>query len=121
MQHPNERLADYSFTRKYWEVSTEPYGLVGVGSSSKESTDEKGLSEDEAEGIDLTHSTASESDNEYFSEGNADNFYDEEAEEIKIEEDHYQSLEDNNGGSYEQKDAADEDYNMESVPEEEIW
>ncbi|MBW0582752.1 hypothetical protein O181_122467 [Austropuccinia psidii MF-1] len=66
-------------------------------SSRKESTDEKGLSEDEAEGIDLTHSTASESDNEYLAEGNASDLYNEEAEEINIKEDHYQSLEGDNG------------------------
>ncbi|MBW0475916.1 hypothetical protein O181_015631 [Austropuccinia psidii MF-1] len=121
MRHPDEKLADSSFTRKYWEVSTEPYGLVGAESSSEESTDEKGLSEDEAEGIDLTHSTASESDDEYLAEGDAGDLYNEEAEEIKIEEDHYQSLEDDNGQSDEQMDAADEDYNMASIPEEEFW
>ncbi|MBW0540996.1 hypothetical protein O181_080711 [Austropuccinia psidii MF-1] len=121
MRHPDEKLADSSFTRKYWEVSTEPYGLVGAKSSSEESTDEKGLSEDEAEGIDLTHSTASESDDEYLAEGDAGDLYNEEAEENKIEEDHYQSLEDDNGRSDEQKDAVDEDYNMASIPEEGFW
>ncbi|OAV92203.1 hypothetical protein PTTG_11161 [Puccinia triticina 1-1 BBBD Race 1] len=65
-RHPDENSADSTFTKKYWEVVVEPYGLLNVESSEEEefAAETQGAGQDkEGEGIDLTQpSKGSDSD-----------------------------------------------------------
>ncbi|MBW0497867.1 hypothetical protein O181_037582 [Austropuccinia psidii MF-1] len=124
-RHPDERLADSSFTRKYWEVLAEPYGLVGGESSSEDVEEEESASDDEGEGINLTHSIPDISDEEFLAEGDAGSLYDDndddlaevEDEEVAEEDDEGQYEDYENQGHY-----VDEDLSMSIIPEEEgIW
>ncbi|KAA1076369.1 hypothetical protein PGT21_004472 [Puccinia graminis f. sp. tritici] len=83
-RHPDEKLTDRSFTRKYWDILVEPYGLLGEDSSD-DSDDEEASPEgmakstgnnSEGEGHDLDDESPDESPDEYFEEGEAGDLYD---------------------------------------------
>ncbi|KNZ49670.1 hypothetical protein VP01_4866g1 [Puccinia sorghi] len=67
--HPDKKLKDSSFTRKYREVLSEPYGLAGGDSSKSEASKEEDGSDEE--GINLSQPSPDTSEDEYFEEGDA--------------------------------------------------
>ncbi|KAI9603011.1 hypothetical protein H4Q26_002321 [Puccinia striiformis f. sp. tritici PST-130] len=80
-RHPDKKLSTRSFTKKYWEVQAEPYGLV-LGDLSDSDDDDPdgeggnhGGSEEEGEGIDLT-APSDDSGDEFYEEGDAGSLYD---------------------------------------------
>ncbi|KAI7967764.1 hypothetical protein MJO29_001041 [Puccinia striiformis f. sp. tritici] len=80
-RHPDEKLSTRSFTKKYWEVLAEPYGLVLGDSSDSDDDDPDGKggnhggSDKEGEGIDLT-APSDDSGDEFYEEGDAGSLYD---------------------------------------------
>ncbi|EFP75508.1 uncharacterized protein PGTG_00839 [Puccinia graminis f. sp. tritici CRL 75-36-700-3] len=86
-RHPDEKLTDSSFTRKYWDIVVEPYGLLG-DESSDESDDEEeaqgmqsaAANDSEGEGHNLDDESPDESPDEYFEEGDAGDLYDDDIE-----------------------------------------
>ncbi|PLW46368.1 hypothetical protein PCASD_05466 [Puccinia coronata f. sp. avenae] len=83
-RHPDEKLSDSSFTRKYWGILVEPYGLLEEesldDSESEEETEGRGKSrlanESEEEGHDLNNPSPDVSEDEFYNEGNAGDLYD---------------------------------------------
>ncbi|PLW50635.1 hypothetical protein PCASD_00670 [Puccinia coronata f. sp. avenae] len=83
-RHPDEKLSDLSFTRKYWDILVEPYGLLEEESSddseSEEETEGRGKSrlanESEEEGHDLNNPSPDVSEDEFYDEGDAGDLYD---------------------------------------------
>ncbi|KNZ49285.1 hypothetical protein VP01_510g22 [Puccinia sorghi] len=97
--HPDEKLKNSSFTRKYWEVLAEPYGLVGGDSSESEASQEEEDSDEE--GIDLTQPSPDASEDEYFDEGDAGDLYD--------QEDDFVASDDEEQGGHEEGGGSDDD------------
>jgi hypothetical protein len=78
-RHPDEKLTDSSFTRKYWDILVEQYGLLGDDSSDESDDEEEAqgvrsaaANDSEGEG----HNLDDESPDEYFEEGDAGDLYD---------------------------------------------
>ncbi|KNZ57825.1 hypothetical protein VP01_2063g8 [Puccinia sorghi] len=125
-RHPDEKLADSTFTKKYWEVLAEPYGLVGPGSSAEEeSASEDGDSDEEGEGIDLTQPSPDASEDEFLEEGDTGSLYsDEEDSDFIASDDEEEEVE--GGGSDDEEDdeydEAQDNIVMKTIPEgEEEW
>ncbi|KAI7965085.1 hypothetical protein MJO29_003183 [Puccinia striiformis f. sp. tritici] len=135
-RHPDEKLLTRAFTKKYWEVLAEPYGLVLGDSSDSDDDDQDGEggngggSDKEGEGIDLTVPSSDDSGDEFYEEGDAGSLYEDEDEgEVFVDDEE----EDDAGGdneeeedeedeeSYEDK-VLDEDCKMADIPEgKEEW
>lgn len=128
--HPDEKLADSTFTKKYWEIAVEPYGLLENNSPDDEAdgSDQPDGSNDEGEGIDLTQPSpdASDSDSNYYQEGEGGDLEDE-ADEGFIarsseEEGGCDSDDDDDNDDDDYDEADDGDYTMNEIPEgEEVW
>ncbi|WAQ87357.1 hypothetical protein PtA15_8A261 [Puccinia triticina] len=136
-RHPDENSADSTFTKKYWEVVVEPYGLLNVESSEEEefAAETQGAGQDkEGEGIDLTQpSKGSDSDNKYHVEGDAGDLYDEEGEDdSSVDQSNRHEDDDKDDGDDEDDDkyydkaqgggGLDGDHAMNNIPEcKEEW
>ncbi|PLW21474.1 hypothetical protein PCANC_05022 [Puccinia coronata f. sp. avenae] len=85
LRHPDEKLTTSSFTRKYWDILVEPYGLLEAESSAcdNESDDkaedlsDRENSNSESEGHDLDATSPDVSEDEYHEEGDTGSLYDE--------------------------------------------
>ncbi|KNZ50724.1 hypothetical protein VP01_4273g2 [Puccinia sorghi] len=125
-QKLKDKLADSTFTKKYWEVLAEPYGLVGPGSSDEEESASKdGDLDGEGEGIDLTQPSPNASKNEFLEEGDTGSLYgDEEDSEFIALDDEEEEVE---GGGSDNKeddeyDKAQDNIVMKTIPKwEEEW
>lgn len=116
-RHPDEKLADSTFTRKYWEILAEPYGLVDGDLSEDESEVEHREEEegdDEGEGIDLTQPSPDASDEEYLAEGDAGDLYDDddfvEDDSNEGEDDSYEGEDHSSGGERNSSEGEDDDH-----------
>lgn len=80
-RHEHEKLSDSSFTRKYWDILAEPYGLLEADSSDSGSENDEvranQQSDSEGEGHDLDDPSPDVSEDEYLDEGEAGQLYDE--------------------------------------------
>ncbi|KNZ62463.1 hypothetical protein VP01_1267g4 [Puccinia sorghi] len=117
--HPDEKLADSTFTKKYWEVVAEPYGLLDLDSSDNEADGsvQHNQSDEEGEGIDLTQpSDGSESD-DFYKEGEEGDLYDEEEDGFVVSGSGEGEGEDKNKDDNEYDKAEDGDYTMHEIPE----
>ncbi|KNZ58949.1 hypothetical protein VP01_1828g7 [Puccinia sorghi] len=80
-RHADEKLSNKSFTRKYWEILVEPYGLLNEdssdGSGDEESNDNRNNAGEnsEGEGHNLDDPSPDQSEDEYFEEGEAGDLY----------------------------------------------
>lgn len=121
-KHPNEKLADSTFTKKYWEFQEEPYGLLHESSDEEEPENKRGgtITDEEGEGIDLTQPSPDASDDDgFFAEGDAGDLYEEEegSSGNESEEDgDYSEAEEDEGES---EGTVDEDYPMQNIAEDE--
>ncbi|KAA1079345.1 hypothetical protein PGT21_008685 [Puccinia graminis f. sp. tritici] len=117
-RHPDEKLKDSSFNRKYWDMLVGPYGLLGGdsdGSSDSEpeegepAANGNGGDDSEGEGHDLDATSPDVSEDEYLDEGEAGDLYDENfvVEDGEGEEDDAEEGEDED----ETDDEDDEDWN----------
>ncbi|MBW0492139.1 hypothetical protein O181_031854 [Austropuccinia psidii MF-1] len=114
-QHPDEKLADSTFTRKYWEALAEPYGLVEE-SSSEESEPEPEDQDSEGEEIISTQPSPEKTDDEFFDEGDDGGLYEDEYEFIAEDGNNEEDGED------EEYSNSDTDQVMGGIPEdEEVW
>ncbi|KNZ55607.1 hypothetical protein VP01_2634g1 [Puccinia sorghi] len=75
-ERPDEKLADSTFTKIYWEVLAEQYGLVGPGSSAEESASGDGDRDEEGDGINLTQPSPNASKDKFLEEGKTGSLYD---------------------------------------------
>ncbi|KAA1127223.1 hypothetical protein PGTUg99_031925 [Puccinia graminis f. sp. tritici] len=130
-KNPDEKMADSTFTKKYWELVVEPYGLLEEESSEEEEVageTQGGGQDEEGEGIDLTQpSEGSDSEDEYHVEGDAGNLYDEEEEDESSAngDEPEESGEDDDDDDYDEAHEGtvlDGDHTMDDIPEgEEVW
>ncbi|OAV85983.1 hypothetical protein PTTG_00350, partial [Puccinia triticina 1-1 BBBD Race 1] len=83
-RHPDEKLTDSSFTRKYWDILVEPYGLLEDSSDDdldsaddlQEGKKRATKNDSKDKGHDLDAESPDESSDEYFEEGDAGDLYD---------------------------------------------
>lgn len=106
-KHPDEYLKDSTFTRKYWEVLAEPYGLAGGDSSESEEASQEEENSDE-EGIDLTQPSPDASDDEFYKEGDAGDLYDQEDDFVASDDEEEGSNEEEEGGASDDEDDGDD-------------
>ncbi|KAA1107491.1 hypothetical protein PGT21_015599 [Puccinia graminis f. sp. tritici] len=119
-------MADSTFTRKYWEVLAEPYGLLDKDSSDdNEGAEEQGGNDDEeGEGIDLTQPSPDNSDDEYHVEGDAGDLYEEEDNNFVVNDGEEEDKTDDEDEDYDEAEdgGAEQDRQMGDIPEgEEEW
>jgi hypothetical protein len=124
-KNPDEKMADSTFTKKYWELVVEPYGLLEEEVAGET---QGGGQDEEGEGIDLTQpSEGSDSEDEYHVEGDAGNLYDEEEEDESSAngDEPEESGEDDDDDDYDEAHEGtglDGDHTMDDIPEgEEVW
>ncbi|EFP91134.1 uncharacterized protein PGTG_16879 [Puccinia graminis f. sp. tritici CRL 75-36-700-3] len=126
-RNPDEKMADSTFTRKYWEVLAEPYGLLGGDSSDYDEAaeEEQGRNDDdEGEGIDLTQPSPDNSDDEFHVEGDAGDLYEEEDDGFVVNDGEEQDGSDDDDDDYDEAEdgGVEEDCQMDDIPEcEEDW
>ncbi|KNZ56972.1 hypothetical protein VP01_2275g1, partial [Puccinia sorghi] len=121
-RHPDKKLADSTFIRKYWEVLAKPYGLLGAKSSSdEEEEDHEDESNKEGEVIDLTKPSPKNSDDDYYDEGEAGDLDDDDYDKDFVNDEEEQDDSSGSGGQSTEKDS-DDDCTMAPIPEaEEDW
>ncbi|KAH9471667.1 hypothetical protein Pst134EA_005548 [Puccinia striiformis f. sp. tritici] len=126
-RHPDEKLTDSSFTRKYWDILVEPYGLLGEDSSDDSESEEEAqqggkknsANDSNDEGHNLDDESPDVSSDEYFEEGDAGDLYDafldgDDEEDDEDDEEEYDGQTDNNEDTEEEFD--DHRLNSEDVP-----
>lgn len=128
-RHPDEKLADSTFTKKYWEAVVEPYGQLDGDALDDEGSEagQEGDKYKEGEGIDLTGPIPdASSGDKYYEEGDAGHLYENDEDDDTNEEDE----EETDGSDKEDEDyqvphgaeKIDEDCVMDEIPEaKEDW
>ncbi|PLW52509.1 hypothetical protein PCANC_10573 [Puccinia coronata f. sp. avenae] len=130
LRHPDEKLTTSSFTRKYWDILVEPYGLLEAESSAcnNESDDEaedlsdREKSNSESEGHDLDATSPDVSEDEYHEEGDTGSLYDEDGfvtsdnnGNDNQDDDNRDDDDQDNDEDGEDEDSGDEDWHEEGV------
>ncbi|KNZ55655.1 hypothetical protein VP01_2621g4 [Puccinia sorghi] len=121
MRHADEKLSDKSFTRKYWEIIVEPYGLLNEdspnGSGNKESNNNHNNGGQYSEGKEhnLDHPSPDQSSNKYFEEGEAGDLEDSGISHNEDTDRDEKCTGDRSGDEEDNSDAKMEDASMKSI------
>ncbi|KNZ52876.1 hypothetical protein VP01_3413g3 [Puccinia sorghi] len=127
--HLDKKLADSTFTKKYWEVVAEPYVLLDPDPSDDEAdrSRQHNQANEEGEGIDLTQPSDGSNSDDCYKEGEEGDLYDEEEDGFVVSGSGEEGSGDGEGKDENKDDneydkAEDGDYTMHEIPEgEEIW
>ncbi|KNZ63075.1 hypothetical protein VP01_11919g1 [Puccinia sorghi] len=121
--HPDNKLANSTFTNKYWEVA-KLYGLLDPDSSDNEADRSKqnNQSNEEGEGIDLTQPSDGFESNDCYKEGEEGDLYNEEEDGFVVSGSGEEGSGDGEGKDENEDDdeddkAEDGDYTMHEIPE----
>ncbi|PLW44073.1 hypothetical protein PCASD_04851 [Puccinia coronata f. sp. avenae] len=125
LRHPDEKLTTSSFTRKYWDILVEPYGLLEAESSAcdnesdneAEDLSDRENSNSESKGHDLDATSPDVSEDEYHEEGDAGSLYDEDGFVTSDNNgnDNQDDDDQDNDEDGEDEDSGDEDWHEEGV------